>query len=101
MVRSQSTTPSAGVLTLVLLLASSLLVLAKPEDVLTADITEGKVRRLSPQVFGLKTQQQKTFTDGGKKIWNLRAAITPTVLFCAEKVRCRQITDRPFDNPQA
>ena len=48
MVRNLSNTPSAGVLTLVLLLASSLLALAKPEDVLTADITEGKVGRLSP-----------------------------------------------------
>jgi hypothetical protein len=47
MVGSRSKSHSVRALTIVLLLASSLLALAKPEDVLTADITQGKVGKLS------------------------------------------------------
>jgi hypothetical protein len=47
MVGSQSKSHSVRALTIVLLLASSLFALAKPEDVLTADITQGKVGKLS------------------------------------------------------
>lgn len=83
MVRSRSNAHSVRVLTIVLLLASSLLALAKPEDVLTADITQGKVGKLSLNgVVPHKTRGSGCTTGGQKNC----TVLLHSLLLCAWEI---------------